>query len=169
MAKADNQFGPLGAHLIHHVLHVFIANPERIFGEHPAGVGNRHIGKGLTDHRNLGATTFEHLVRWEQFGGFVPFSVKNVLAKGREGQVFDNFLNPVAAECEFPMEGHRVRLQGIHDIDHVLTRRLVAGVRPMPCVPAIKQNCVRPVSADRLDDCCHTVQSTDPAVGLCKR
>ena len=53
--EADHQLGAFGADLVDHLLHMFVADAERVFGEHPAGVGNRHIGESLPDHRDFDA------------------------------------------------------------------------------------------------------------------
>ena len=50
------------------------------------------------------------------------------------------------------MGGHGVRLQRIHDVDHVLARRFLRGVGTLPGVAAIKQQRVRPLRPDGIDD-----------------
>ncbi len=95
VGQAHDQFGALAADLINHGLHMFIANTKAVFREHPAGVGDWHIGERLSDHRDLDATTFKEFVGREQFGRFIPFRVENVLTKGRERQTFDDFVHAV--------------------------------------------------------------------------
>ena len=79
---------PCGAHLVDHGLHVFVADAEGEFGEHPARVRDGHVGEGLPDHGDLCAAPFEHLVGREQLGGLVPFGVEDVLAQRRKRQLF---------------------------------------------------------------------------------
>ena len=96
---------------------------------------------GLPAHTygDLDAAPLEELVGFEQFRRLVPFGVKDILAEGREGQTLYKFCHPLAAEREFPVEGHRVGLQPVHHVDHVLRLRVVAGVGAVPGVAAVEQ------------------------------
>ena len=166
MAEADDAFGTLRAHFVDHGLHVLVADTKGIFGEHPAGIGDRHVGKRLTDHGNLDATAFEELVGREQFCGFVPFGVENILTQRGEGQPLDNLLHTGGPQREFPVEGHRVGLEHVHHVDHVLPFGVVAGVRAMPRIPTIQQKRIRPIGPDRVDHSGHAIQSADTPVSF---
>ena len=137
VAKAHNQLSPLGAHLIHHLLHVFVADTERIFREHPTRICDWHVRECLTNDSNLNAATFEEFIGWEQLCRFVPFCIKYVLAKGGKRQVFNNLGHTIRAEREFPVERHRIRLQRVHNVDHVLPVSLIAGVTAVPCIATV--------------------------------
>ncbi len=154
----------MAAHLVHHGLHVFVANTKAVIGEHPTGVGNRHIREGLPDDGNLHTTALVKLIGFELGRGLVPHGVKNILAQGIVGQAFDQFAHPVLAQREFPVEGHRIRLKRVHHVDHVLAFGLIAGVRPVPGVATVQQQGIRPRRADRLYDSRHTIKATDLAV-----
>ena len=169
VAQAYDQFGPFGADLVHHFLHTLVADTERVFGEHPAGVGDRHIGESLPDHRDFDAACLVELVGREKLCRFVPFGVKDVLPQGGKGQPLDNLCHAVRAEREFPVKSHRVGLERIHHVDHVLTLRVVAGVAAVPGVAAIQQQRIGPVRADLVDHTRHTVQTAHLAIALRQR
>ena len=169
VAETDHQIGPIGADLIHHRLHILIADTEGILGEHPAGIGDGHIGEGLTNHGNFHPTGFKELIGREHVGRLIPFAVKNILAQSRERQPFDNLIDPLAAQGELPMEGHRIRPQGIHNIDHILPGGFVAGVRAMPSIPPIQQQSIGTLGADVIDDSGDTIQSTNAPIALGQR
>ena len=166
MAQHDHAFGTGGAHFLDHRGHVFIADAKGVFRKHPAWVGDGHIGEGLADDGNLGASAFEHFVGREQLCRFVPFSVEYILPKGRERQLLDQFRHAVRAQRKLPVECHRLWRKGVHDIHHVLPGGLVACVRAVPRVATVQQNCVWPVRTDRFDYGRDPVQSTDPAIPL---
>ena len=166
VAQANDQLGPFGAHLVYHFLHTFVADPKGVFGEHPAGVGNRHIRERLPDHRDLDTTGLVELVRGEQLGWFVPFGVKDVLAKGGKRQPFHDLGHAVRAEREFPVKGHCVGLERVHHIDHVLTLGVITGIAAVPRIAAIQQQRVRPVGADLVDHGRHAVQPAHLAIAL---
>ena len=167
VAETDDQFGALAAHLVDHLLHMLVADAEGVFGEHPAGVGDGHIGKGLPDDGDLHAAALEEFVRLEQFRRLVPFAVENVLAEGGKGQPLDDLLYPLGAQRELPVEGHRIGLQRVHHVNHVLPFGLKTGQRAVPCVAAIQEQRVGPVGADGVQHGGHAVQPADLPVGLC--
>ena len=67
------------------------------------------------------------------------------------------------------MERHRIGLERIHDVDHVLSLRVIAGVAAVPCIAAVQQQRIGAVRADRVDHGRHTVQPAYAAVGLGQR
>ena len=93
VAEADNELGPLPTHLVDHGLHVFVTDAKAVFREHPARIGNGHIGKGLTDNGDLDPATFEELVGREYIDRLVPFGIKDVLSERRKGEALDNLLH----------------------------------------------------------------------------
>ncbi len=166
VAQANDEFSALSADLIHHLLHMFIADAKGVFREHPTGVGDGHVRKRLPDHGDLHAAALKEFVGFEQFGRLIPFAVKDVLAKGGKGQPLDNLLHPFGAQRKLPMEGHRVGLQRVHHVDHVLTLGLETGHRAVPRIPAIEQQRIWTVGADRVQHGGHTVEAADLAVSL---
>ena len=154
------------AHFVDHHLHVLVTDTERVFGEHPAGVCNRHVGESLTDHGDLHATALEELVGRKQLGRFIPFGVENVLTQCSKGQTFDDFLHTGGPQGEFPMEGHRVGAQLVHHVDHVLPLRVVAGVGPVPGITTIQKQRIRPIGPDRVDHSGHAIQSADAPISF---
>ena len=166
MRQNNDQVGTGGAHLVYHLLHALIADAEREIREHPARVGDGHIGEGLPDHRNFGAATLEKFVRLEFFGRLVPFSVENILPQHRKGRLFHQFAHPLLAQREFPMEGHRIGFQQLHGVHHVLALRMIAGVRPVPCIATIQQQRIGAGCANGVYYRGHAIQTADPAIGL---
>ena len=164
MRQADDQFGAHAAHFVNHFLHPLITDPERVFGEHPAGVGDGHIGEGLTDHGDLDAAAFKELVGLEVFGWFIPFGVKDVLAKGREGQIAHDVAHAIRPKREFPVKRHRIGPEHVHDVDHVLPLGLVTGVGPVPGIAAIQQQSIGAGGANLVHDSRHTVHAAHLAI-----
>jgi hypothetical protein len=99
-------------------LHVLLANAERPVRHHPARVGDGRVGEGLADHRDLDATPVDHPHRLE--GGLVPLCVADVLSEEGEAEVVGDRLDALRTEREFPVPDHRIGLQELHAIDHVL-------------------------------------------------
>jgi len=164
MAQHHDDLGSFGADLVDHGLHVLFADAEGEFGKHPARVGDRHIGKGLADDRDLDATAFEELVGFEQLCRLVPFGVKDVLAQRGKGQAFDQFGDPVGAQGEFPVKGHRIGLQRVHHVDHILPLGVVAGIGAVPGIAAVQQQRVGPVGADGVHHVGDPVHAAHPAI-----
>ena len=165
----DDQLGTSGANFVDHRLHVFVTDAERVFREHPARVCDGHVREGLTDHGHLHATALEEFVGLEQLGGFIPLGVKDVLAEGREGQITHDLFNALRAQREFPVEGHRIRLQRVHHVDHVLPFSVMTGVRAVPRVTAIQQQRIGAVGADCVYNGRHAVHAAHLTVGLRQR
>ena len=164
----DDQLGAHAAHLVDHFLHPLVTDTEGVFREHPARIGDRQIGESLTDNSDLDAAALEELVGSKVFGRFVPLGVENVLAKRRKGEVCNDIANTVATEGEFPVEGHRVGLERVHDVDHVLPLGVVAGIGAVPGVAAVKEESVGTLGADRIDHGRHAVEAAHLAVGAGK-
>ena len=47
--------------------------------------------------------------------------------------------NVIPAVGEFPVRGHRVRFQSVHDRDHVLSLGLIGRIAALPSITAIEQ------------------------------
>ena len=169
MAEADDQFRAVRAHLVHHFLHMRVTDAKGVFREHPARIGNGHIGKGLPDHGDLHPAAFEEFIRFEQLRRFVPFGVEDVLAQGGEGQPLHQFGHTVRAQREFPVKGHRIGFQRVHHVHHVLACGAQAGERAVPCIAPIQQQGVGPVGADGVENGRHPVEPADLAIGACQR
>ena len=142
----------------------FLANAEGERGKQPPRIGDRKIGKSLSYYGDVYAAPF---IEFGVFiGRLVPFLVENIGAQQREGQTIDNLLDPLLAIGEFPMGGHRVRLQDIHDVHHVLARSPVGDIRPLPGVATIEQQHVGLARrADGVNHRCHLVKPTHAAIG----
>ncbi len=84
-------------------------------------------------------------------------------------QALYNLVHPVRAQREFPVEGHRVGVEGVHDIDHVLPLGVIAGIAAMPCVAAIQQQCIGAVGTDRIDHGSNPIQSPHTAIAFGQR
>ena len=168
VGQANNQFRTLPAHLIDHFLHALVADAERILGEHPAGVRDGHIGEGLPDHGDFHAAALIELIGGEILGGFIPFRVKDILAKCGERQIAYNIAHTVRAEREFPVEGHCIGFQQVHDVHDILPFSFVASVGAVPCIAAIQQQRIGTISANAIDHSRHAVHATHLAIGLTK-
>ena len=168
MGQDHDQFRAFAAHLVNDLLHVLVADAKGIFGEHPAGVCNRHIGERLPDHGNLDAARLEELVRREKLCGLVPFCVEDILAERSIGKPFDQFRDPLGPKREFPVERHRIWLQRVHHVDHVLPLGVVAGVAAVPCIAAIQQQRIRTLGPNMVDNRRNAIQSADTPIPLCK-
>ena len=88
MRKQDNELCTLFPRFIDDFLHTLFADTKAEIGEHPTGIGNRHIGKRLTDDGDLHAVLLEHFHRLKR--RFVPFLVVDISAEEWEWQVFDH-------------------------------------------------------------------------------
>ena len=166
MRHQHDEFRPFRARLVDLFLHLVFADAERPFREHPAGIGDCGVGIGLADDGDLHAAALEHLPRLEDL--FLEFVVAHVLGEEREGERFDDFLDPFGAQRELPMPGHRVRLEQVHALDDVLRLRLQRGPGIRPGVTAIEQQAavLSPLGADGLDGHRHPVVTTHAAVIL---
>ena len=160
VAEDDNEISPLGAHLVHHLLHSLVANAEGVFREHPARIRDRHVGEGLADDGDFRTAAVEPRIGREGFGRFVPFGIEDVLSQGREADLIDQFQHPVGAKCEFPVEGHGVGLEQAHGVHDILPLGLVAAVGAVPGVATVEQDRIRTRCADRLD---HSRNPIEPA------
>ena len=63
----------------------FFTNAERPVWDHPARIGNRRIGEGLTDHGNLDAAPLEHFDRFKSW--LLPLAVENIGTEEGEWQI----------------------------------------------------------------------------------
>ena len=122
----------------------------------------------MPDNGNFDAATFIEFVGREILGGFVPFCIKDVLAKGGKRQIADNVAYAIRTQRELPVERHRIRLQQVHDIHDILSLGFVAGVGAVPCVTPIQQQCVRTVSADTVHDSRDPIHTAHFSIGLPK-
>ena len=127
----------LGARLVDLLLHVFFADSEFPFREHPARVGNCGARQRLSDHGNLRAAFLEHFAWLEH--RLLPFVVAHVLRKEGERRLVGDFLDAIRAIGEFPVTDHGVDLKGRHDVDHVLRLGLQRSPTSLPGVAAIEQ------------------------------
>ena len=157
------------AHLLDIGAHVVLANAERPVRHHPARIGDRRIRERLAEHGDLHAAALEHLVRLEH--RLLPVVVADIECEERKVLRLDQLLHPVFAIGEFPVAGHRVGLQELHAVGHVLALGLQRAERTLPGVAAIEQQhavaaALRP---HRLDDRRGTVETADAAIGLRQR
>jgi hypothetical protein len=92
-------------------------------------------GERLADDGDLHTAALEHFRPVER--RLVPFVVENILAEESKRQIFDDFLHAIRAVSEFPVRRHRVRLQGIHHVDHVLAARDQRRIAALPSIAAV--------------------------------
>jgi len=162
VAEQDNNISAFLLHFLNHLLNPRLANTKGKVREHPARIGNRHVREGLTDHGNLGPATLKNLVGFKR--RFVPLIVKDVGSQEREGQLFDDLVHPINAVGELPVRGHRIRVQRVHQVHHVLTIGLQRRHGTVPGIPAIQEQRIRTLRTDRLHDGGHPVQPAHFAV-----
>ena len=154
----------LGARLINLLLHIFFADAELPFREHPARIGHRGARQSLSDHGNLRAALLEHLARLEH--RLLPFIVADVLREERERGLVSDFLDALGAVGEFPMPDHGVEFQRRHDIDHVLRLGLQRGPASLPGVAAVEQQhlVLTALCAHRIDQRGNAVHAAHAAI-----
>ena len=94
VGEKDNDLGARVTDLLHDFGDPFTPEPEAEFREHPAGVGNGHVGEGLPDHADGGAVPLEHAVA--VVDRLVPFDVEDIGSEEcRIDMVLDQFVGPV--------------------------------------------------------------------------
>ena len=163
VGQEHDQTGAVPARLLDIRTQVILANAERPARDHPARVGDRRVGKGLPDHRNARAGTFDHGHRLEH--RLVPFGVANVLSDERKSELAGDLHHAVATEGELPVSDHGVGSQQRHAFDHVLALAEQRRIAVLPCVAAVEQH--HPVAAlgtNRLDDRGNAVEPAHAAV-----
>ena len=79
------------ARLLDLLAQIVLADAERPVRDHPARIGDRRVGQGLADDRDLDAAALDHRDRLE--GRLVPFGVADVLGEERKAELFDEFLD----------------------------------------------------------------------------
>ena len=142
--------------LVDDLLHVVVADTEGPFGDEARGIGDRCVGKGLTDHRHPGTTDGLDHVGLEG-GAFVRVETAEILELVVEQGVLldlDVLGHEVTLELpdvgdhlriqigELPVTGHHVHAQQIAGADHVLAAGPVGGAGSLPGVAAVQQQAV---------------------------
>ena len=111
----------LGSRFIHHGLHVFVLNAKGPVSHHVARIGNGRVGKCLANDGAWHAIHFFNDIRLE-------YGISKVLCFDILGKkiyfackiFFNNFLDAIHAQCEFPMTCHNLDAQQFACIYHVL-------------------------------------------------
>ena len=156
------------ARLLDVALQILLADAERPVRDHPARIGDRRVGKGLADHRDLDAAALDHGHRLER--RLVPFGVADVLREERKAELLGDRLDALGAERELPMADHGVGLEQRHAVDHVLALGAHRRVAVLPGVAAVEEHrAVAALGADRFQHGRDAVEAAEPAVALGER
>ena len=162
--QKHHHLGAIVARGIHIGLQRFRPDAERPFREHPARIGDRRVGHRLADHRDRHTALLEHRRVFER--RFVPLRVEDVGGQERISHLLDEFEEAVLAEGELPVARHRIGLEHLHAVDHVLAVRLERRVRSLPRVAAIEEQhpVVTALGPDRLDQRRRAVEPPETAI-----
>src|SRR3546814_9168194 len=102
---SSDLLGALGAGCRHVLRHLLLADAEAPVRDHPARIGDRRVGEGLTDDGDLHAAALEELVGLE--GGLHPLVVEDVAGKQRELELLDDLVHALGAVGELTVRGDR--------------------------------------------------------------
>lgn len=135
VTEQHHQPGTVRACVLDQGCQTLLADAKRPGRKHPAGVGDRGVGKVLADHRDVDPAALEasNLVK----GRFLPIGIAHIGAEKRELELFDPLLDPLLAERELLMAGHGVGPEQRHGLDHVLTAGLQRRPRPLPGIAPV--------------------------------
>ena len=152
VAEQHHRLRAFGPRLVDGFLHLAFTDAKGPVGCKPGRVGNRRVGKGLTDNGHGHAI---HLLddkgleyRVTKVTGFDVLRDEIDLA----GKVFfDNCLDALFAVAEIPMTGHDIDAQQLGRIHHVLALGPQRGGATLPGVAAVQQQGTGPVGLELLD------------------
>ena len=171
--QQHHQLRPLGARLVDMRLQLLLLDAKTPVRHHPARIGNRRVGKGLTDHRHRHPAQRTH-------GPGLEHRITEVLgldvlcqkldaacaALASTTQLLHQLLHPLLAVGEFPVPGHDVHAQQLTGLGHVGTSRPQRGGRALPGVAAVEQQTGRPAGAQLFHQCGQVGKATHLAVAL---
>ena len=130
--------------------HVLLADAEGPLRDQPARIGERRIGEGLAQHRDLDPALLEQLVGREH--RLLPLGVAHVEREEGVTERIDQRLHARFAIGELPVPGHGVGREQLQAVDDVLPLGAVRAERALPAVAAIEeQHAVAALRAHRLD------------------
>ena len=138
------------AQAVDHFLQLVVADAECPVRREAPGMGDRHIGKGLADHRDAEAADVAHQGRLEHAPrrgierlGVVElrlFGEEYVLRQELALEAVEIGAQRLLAIGEFPMTGHRLDAEQVRRLDHVGALRGVGESRALPEIATVEQH-----------------------------
>ena len=165
----------IAAQRIDQLLQLVVANAKRPVRREALGVGDRHIGKRLPDHRDAVSADFldgrglEHPARRcvERLGVVEGglLSEKNVLREEFALEALEVGAQRLFAVSEFPVAGHRLDAEQIGGLDHVRALHRVGEAAALPQIAAVEQHRVAgaDVAAQAIDQRLEMREAAKPA------
>ena len=167
VGQQHHDLSPLRAGFIHDLLHVFVLDAEGPVGNHITRVGNRGVGKRLTDDGARNAIDFAHHIRLENLVAEVVGL--DVLRHEFDfpGEVLVNdFLDTLHAVGEFPVTRHDVHTEQFAGIHHVLAIGPQGRAGTLPGVAAVQEEGTGPACPELFDQGGQVCETADLAIAL---